>query len=84
MEKSIKTLKYLSDSFHGNLAQGSAFAVKARVRSKNTNKHTEYACRTYCDMSIFDTYSLVDDIRKSVTSYEEWQQKTTNFFNKKQ
>jgi hypothetical protein len=47
----IERLRAAAASFHGELAQGAAFAAKARERASNPAAHTELACRILCGVT---------------------------------
>ena len=60
------------------LAQGAAFAAKARQRAGNPAPHTELACRLLCGVDAEAAAGLTDDALAAVGShagpagYEEW------------
>lgn len=63
----------------GWLAQGSAFAVKARMRAGNVEPHTERACRALCDMNTEVASAVVDTAQRDLPpdgaeqpAYEAW------------
>ena len=74
----IKALLIASESHRGNLAQGAAFAAKARARAGNPAPHTEDACRVLCAMSADEAAALTDDCldglvdEGDVSAYEVW------------
>ncbi|WP_165252203.1 DUF1702 family protein [Paludisphaera soli] len=60
------------------LAQGAAFAAKARERAGNPAPHTDLACRILCDMSAGDAARLTDEALAdlpgdgAIPSFEVW------------
>ncbi len=50
-QKAIAALKTAAGSYLPQLAQGAAFAAKARQRAGNPTAHTEMACQVLCGMS---------------------------------
>ncbi len=85
----IKTLQVEAGDYQPQLAQGAAFAAKARLRAGNLTAHTDMACQVLCGMSadkaaeITDTAlkdlplasppSLKGKQGKEVSAYEVWQ-----------
>lgn len=59
-ETEIKKLKDLADDYLPHLAQGAAFAAKARERAGNPAPHTEAACRVICGCSARHAASITD------------------------
>lgn len=67
-----------------DLAQGAAFAAKARERAGNILPHTEMACETYCGRSATAAAMKTDESLKKIstsgvessgiTTYENWRQ----------
>ncbi|MBK8269993.1 MAG: DUF1702 family protein [Planctomycetes bacterium] len=67
-----------------DLAQGAAFAAKARERAGNILPHTEMACETYCGRSARAAAMKTDESLKKISStgvessriatYENWRQ----------
>lgn len=72
-------------SYHPYLAQGTAFAAKARQRAGTTAAHTALACQILCDLSVEAAAKVTDDSLvnlppDNVTSngdpaYEVWRQR---------
>lgn len=57
---SVEALRAGAGPFAPQLAQGAAFAAKARERAGNTAAHTERACRILCGMTAGAAASLTD------------------------
>ena len=64
-----------------DLAQGSAFAAKARLRAGNGTSETELASEVLCGMSAADAASVTDEQLAGLPSddeqpaYEHWRQR---------
>lgn len=77
----IEQLRDLSGKYYPNLAQGSAFAAKARLRAKNITENTESASQILCQMSAQQSAKLTDetlmglDFSSELPPYEQWRQK---------
>jgi hypothetical protein len=77
-ERSIEELGERSGLDHPHVAQGAAFAAKARHRAGNPAAHTERACRILCGMSADEAAGLADraliDLAdgEGVPAYEVW------------
>lgn len=56
----IKSLREVAKSYQPQLAQGAAFAAKARQRARNPAKHTELACQILCDLSAASAAEITD------------------------
>lgn len=80
-ETGIETLCRLAGRFRPQLAQGAAFAAKARLRADNLVAHTELACRTICGVSAEAAAKVTDIALQSMAAgnsagdYETWRQK---------
>lgn len=59
-EPEIQRLKEFSGSFIQHLAQGSAFAAKARYRAEIITPYNELACQLICNLSIKEAASITD------------------------
>lgn len=57
----LRTLRGLSAAFQACVAQGAAFAAKARQRAGNPAPHTQLACEILCGVSAADAARLTDD-----------------------
>jgi hypothetical protein len=53
------------------MAQGAAFAAKARQRAGNQAEHTETACRIFCGLSAEAAARVTDEALESLPSNEE-------------
>ncbi|WP_404361025.1 DUF1702 family protein [Methylotuvimicrobium sp. KM1] len=82
----LERLKILAGDFAAHLAQGAAFAAKARQRAGNPTEHTELACRIFCNLSAEHAAQLTDDaLRKApadnaLPAYEHWRQRIRQHF----
>ena len=77
--EALSWLRQRAGKHAGWLAQGSAFAVKARARAGNQEAHAEDACRALCDMSAQAASALVDAAQRDLPpgehdrpAYETW------------
>lgn len=76
----------LSAPYQSQLAQGAAFAAKARLRADNPVDHTELACQIICGMSASAAAKVTDDALQNLTAqdqipaYEIWRQKIQQHF----
>jgi enediyne biosynthesis protein E3 len=67
-----------SGGYRGHVAQGAAFAAKARQKAGNPAPHTEDACRVLCAMSADEAAALTDDCLEGLAddgdlpAYEVW------------
>ena len=74
----IEGLAELAGPHHPHVAQGAAFAAKARQRAGNPVEHTELACRILCGMAADEAAGLTDralaDLadRGGLPAYEVW------------
>lgn len=77
----MATLRLVGDGFSAALAQGAAFAAKARERAGNPAAHTEMACRVLCGMSAPDAAAVTDAALEGIPpdgpdpSYEVWRRR---------
>ena len=60
-ENDLLTLKKNGTRFLSQLAQGAAFAAKARIRADNLVPHTEMACNIFCETSAEDAAKVTDE-----------------------
>jgi enediyne biosynthesis protein E3 len=73
-----ESLLIASRSRRGHVAQGAAFAAKARQRAGNPAPHTENACRVLCAMSAAEAATVTDDCLDGLAdegdlpAYEVW------------
>jgi enediyne biosynthesis protein E3 len=56
----LRALAAASGRYRAHLAQGAAFAAKARERAGNPAPHTEFACRTLCGMAATAAAAITD------------------------
>jgi len=80
-EVDLRHLLELAKSFKPQLAQGSAFAAKARLKAGNQTQHTELACKILCN-SDAETATKITDIAlidlpysASESAYQLWRQR---------
>jgi len=74
-------LKYLAE--FGNipqLAQGAAFAAKAREKAGNPTINTEQACQIFCNTDAVTAANVTDESLTSSPSYKLWQQRIQNHY----
>lgn len=77
----IELLQGMADSFRASLAQGAAFAAKARQRAGNPAPQTELACQVLSGLSATKTAAIVDATELLLPpdgnepSYEVWRQR---------
>ena len=65
--------------FHAALAQGAAFAAKARLRAGNLTHHTEMACEIFCGINPEKAADLCDETLNQVDfehrcPYQHWRE----------
>ena len=82
----IEKLRRTAAPFRSHMAQGAAFAAKARQRACNPAEHTEMACEVLCSLSAKAAARITDAALKDLQSegevpaYEIWRQRIqTNF-----
>jgi len=77
----IESLAVSSGPCRADLAQGAAFAAKARQRAGNPTEHTDMACRVLCRMSANEASDLTDwglidlPLDGSEPGFEVWRQR---------
>lgn len=77
----IERLKSLSGDHQAALAQGAAFAAKARQQADNPTPHTEMACQILCGLDADSAAQLTDAMRRclpedgKVPAYEVWRRR---------
>jgi hypothetical protein len=80
-ESYLNRLAKLGNAFRPQLAQGSAFAAKARQRAGNLTSHTEQACQIFCALSAEAAAQVTDDAlidlsyQETIPAYEIWRQR---------
>jgi len=87
-EPSIKTLRKLGDKYIPQLAQGAAFAAKARSRAGNAARCTEAACRILCRTSAIEAAAVTDAALNGLiqegheSQFAAWQRQVQTIFAK--
>ncbi|HEX3683876.1 MAG TPA: DUF1702 family protein [Bryobacteraceae bacterium] len=78
-EQELSKLLHLADEYRSHLAQGAAFAAKARTLAGNETPHTGMACRLLCGVSCAQAAEVTDSalfaIQRSGIAgepYEAW------------
>jgi enediyne biosynthesis protein E3 len=71
-EEAVARLSVLAGPDHPHLAQGVAFAAKARQRAGNPAAHTELACRVICGMSADEAAGLTDQALADLSDSDGW------------
>lgn len=62
----LADLSTAADKFRAALAQGAAFAAKARLRAGNLVPHTERACRVLCGVAACEAADITDCALKNL------------------
>ncbi len=79
--QTIKSLGLAAAPYRLHLAQGAAFAAKARQRAANPTPHTEMACEILCGLSAAEASQVTDQALKNLDhqgpepSYEVWRRR---------
>jgi hypothetical protein len=79
--RTVERLKAAAGVFHSALAQGAAFAAKARQRANNPTAHTEMTCQIFCGLSATAAAQLTDAMLENLPedgelpAYEIWRQR---------
>lgn len=82
----IEHLKLLSGDHQAAVAQGAAFAAKARQQAENATHHTEMACKILCGLDADSAAQLTDATRRclpedgKVPAYEIWRRRIQSQF----
>lgn len=82
----IEALREVAKSYHPELAQGAAFAAKARQRAGNPAAHTELACEVLCGLSADAAAETTDTALDQLPSnsvepaYEVWRRRIQSQF----
>lgn len=85
-QRTIELLKSVADRHQPHLAQGAAFAAKARDRSGNPASHTELACQVLCGMASDVAAKVTDQALELLPPvgdepmYEVWRRRIRNYF----
>jgi hypothetical protein len=59
-DRGLRRLRELGDEFWPYLAQGAAFAAKARIHARNLVPHTDRACRVLCGVGAREAASVTE------------------------
>jgi enediyne biosynthesis protein E3 len=82
----IARLAEAAHEYRAELAQGAAFAAKARLRAGIAAEHTEAACRLICDMPAREAAAVTDDALKNLPAdgeqpaFEIWRRRIQREF----
>jgi hypothetical protein len=82
----LESLGELAGPYFPQLAQGVAFAAKARQRAGSPAPHTELACQMLCGLSADDAAAITDacafdlPLADSEPQYETWRQRIQGHF----
>ena len=83
----LKLMADLAGEFRPDVAQGAAFAAKARLLADLVTPHTEVAVRAYCSMSVEEAAAVTEeavevllDPAGPVPGYELWRQRIRKQF----
>ena len=82
----IEVLKSAAGRYLPEVAQGAAFAAKARERAGNRTSHTDSACRILCGVSAESAARITDEALAHLSNhanghaYEIWRKKIQNRF----
>ena len=82
----IKALQRAAGPFSPQLAQGAAFAAKARQRAGNQVEYTDLACRIFCELSADAAAAITDEALKDLPidgarpAYQVWRERIQKAF----
>ena len=85
-EDALQKLRENSGPFRPQLAQGAAFATKARQRAGNTTAYTDRAAKKICELSAEDAAHLTDAALENLPAdaaepaYEIWRRRIQTHF----
>lgn len=85
-EAELRHLREAAGTHWPQLAQGAAFAAKARQRAGNVTDHTRLATRVLCDLGVEAAAALTDAAlenlpdRTEAPAYEAWRQRIQQAF----
>jgi enediyne biosynthesis protein E3 len=86
----LEALRRAAGPYASQLAQGVAFAAKARQRAGNLAEHTEIACQVVCGASAAVTAAVIDDTslglpadRPDEPAFEVWRQRIQEHFSER-
>ncbi|HWR82172.1 MAG TPA: DUF1702 family protein [Candidatus Deferrimicrobium sp.] len=77
-DQSLRRLKSLGSEYESAIAQGAAFAAKARMRAGHLASHTEIACQILCEIPAEIAAAITDEALQNLPadgaepSYEIW------------
>jgi hypothetical protein len=77
-EKDLEDLRAAGERYPTEIAQGAAFAAKARLRAGNLVPHTVRACQVLCGMAAEEASEITDHARRDLPqdaaepTYEVW------------
>jgi hypothetical protein len=81
----LKTIAHAAGRYREQLAQGAAFAAKARQLAGNMANHTEAACREFCEQDADSAAQVTDDVlhdlptdRVDQPAFEVWRTRISN------
>lgn len=87
-EPALRGLCSLAGPFLPQVAQGAAFAAKARLRAANLAPHTELACAIFCRVSAEQAAAITDLALQGLPAddaepaYEVWRRRIRDHFQK--
>lgn len=82
----LELLRTLAGAYEPNLAQGAAFAAKARQRAGNPVPHAETACHVFCRMSAQQAAAITDECLRDLPTdnieppYQVWRTRISRVF----
>ena len=85
-EADIEWLRDRAGTFLPNVAQGAAFAAKARIRADNLTEQNERACAILCGMSAADAAAVTDAALENLPrdgaepAFEIWRRRIQQIF----
>ena len=77
----VESIKQASGEYFPQLAQGAAFAAKARLRAGNPTPHTAMACEVICGIDVETAAAITDETalnlnpKGETSSYQLWRQR---------
>jgi hypothetical protein len=85
-ESGLESLARQAGGFHPQLAQGAAFAAKARQRAGNLTAYTGLACRVFCGLSAEEAAQVTDEALENLPAadaepaFEVWRRRIQSRF----
>jgi hypothetical protein len=82
----LAALKQAAGPHQSHLAQGAAFAAKARERAANPTPHTDLACRTFCGLDATTAAAITDQALPAIAAddrgeaYQAWRAEIRRLF----